>query len=285
MMSIHDINFHDKEYTARFWLWMNYTNPEFNFVNQIDIPNAKSIEQPNIITDTINNNIYVLLKMKCTMKQSWEVMDYPFDDQELLINVENSLFDTKSLVFIADTLDSNYDPNMNVDGWTVKNFKVGTGISPYPTAFGFPNSTIHQSDYSKYTISFTLVRNAFGLFLKIFLGMYIAFLISIVTFILKPEEIEPRFGLPVGGLFAAVGNKYIIDSILPETSSFTLVDSLHSMTFLFIFFIIATAAISLIILNRGNSAKARRFDKKAAFWIFFSYAIINATLITVAIIS
>jgi hypothetical protein len=264
---------------------MNYTNPEFNFLNQIDIPNAKSIEQPNVITDTINNNIYVLLKMKCTMKQSWEVLDYPFDDQELLINVENSLFDTKSLVFKADTLDSNFDTNMNVDGWTVKNFKVSTGISPYPTAFGFPNSKIHESDYSKYTISFTLERNAFGLFLKIFLGMYIAFLISIVTFILKPDEIEPRFGLPVGGLFAAVGNKYIIDSILPESSSFSLVDSLHSITFLFIFFIIATAAISLIILNRGNPEKARRFDKRGAFWIFFSYVTINAVLITIAIIS
>src|SRR5436190_15385111 len=90
IISIHDINFRDKEYTARFWLWMLYNNPEFDFVNQVEVPNAKSIEKPDIITDTINSTIYVLMKMKCTMKQSWEVTDYPFDDQELKINIENT---------------------------------------------------------------------------------------------------------------------------------------------------------------------------------------------------
>ena len=69
-------------------------------------------------------------------------------------------------------------------------------------------------------------RDAWGLFMKIFIGMYIAFLIAIISFTPHPSELEPRFGLPVGGLFAAVGNKYIIDSLLPESSSFTLVDTL-----------------------------------------------------------
>lgn len=60
--------------------------------------------------------------------------------------------------------------------------------------------------------------------------MYIAFLISVISFTIQVQELEPRFGLPVGGLFATVGNKYIIDSILPETSAFTLVDTLHTLT-------------------------------------------------------
>ena len=37
----------------------------------------------------------------------------------------------------------------------------------------------------------------------------------------------PRFGLQCGCPFAVIGNKYIIDSALPESTSFTLVDTLH----------------------------------------------------------
>ena len=40
IISVHDINFHDKEYTIRFWLWFLYDNKDFDFKNQLDIPNA-----------------------------------------------------------------------------------------------------------------------------------------------------------------------------------------------------------------------------------------------------
>ncbi len=73
--------------------------------------------------------------------------------------------------------------------------------------------------FSTFNIEMDIERNAWGLFLKIFIGMYIAFLISVISFTPHPSELEPRFGLPVGGLFAAVGNKYIIDSLLPESST------------------------------------------------------------------
>jgi L-asparagine transporter-like permease len=129
-----------------------------------------------------------------------------------------------------------------------------------------------------------LERSATGLFFKIFLGMYIAFLIAVISFIIRPDNIEPRFGLPVGGLFAAVGNKYIIDSLLPETTSFTLVDSLHSITFLFIFFTISISAISLIFINKGKPEQARNFDKMGALVITITYAVINILLVSLAII-
>ena len=44
----------------------------------------------------------------------------------------------------------------------------------------------------------------------------------------------------MGSLFAVIGNKYIIDSSLPETTSFTLVDTLHGFT-LFAILIVVTA--------------------------------------------
>jgi hypothetical protein len=284
IVSIHDINFRDKEYTARFWTWMLYDNPDFDFIQQVEVPNAKTMEKPEMMVDTINGLTWVLLKMKCIMKQSWEVSDYPFDDQELNLHVENTMFDASRLVFVADTAGSRYDPKLTVEGWDVTDFKVSTGRNLYKTSFGDPRTGSQQSEYASFNILIKLERSAWGLYLKIFSGMYIAFCIAVISFIIEPHNIDPRFGLPVGGLFASVGNKYIIDSILPENTSFTLVDSLHSITFLFIFFTIVTSAISLIILNNGNRVKARKFDRIGAIVIVSLYVLINITLVTLAII-
>mgnify|MGYP000979675165 FL=1 len=55
VISVHDINFHEKEYTIRFWLWFLYSNPDFDFATQLDIPNAKVIDPPEIIYDSLND--------------------------------------------------------------------------------------------------------------------------------------------------------------------------------------------------------------------------------------
>src|SRR5437879_8644878 len=77
VMSVHDINFHDKEYTARFWLWFLYNNKEFDFVRQLDITNAKSMDEPQLLQDSLQGKMYCMLNMKCTMKEYWNVQDFP----------------------------------------------------------------------------------------------------------------------------------------------------------------------------------------------------------------
>lgn len=126
-------------------------------------------------------------------------------------------------------------------------------------------------------------RNAFGLFMKIFLGMYIAFLISMLSFTPHPSELEPRFGLPVGGLFAAVGNKYIIDSLLPETSDFTLVDTLHSFTFIAIFITLLISALALKLHDNGKTEQSLRLSKIGSWIVMTGFVLLNVIFIFKAV--
>ncbi|MFM7766170.1 MAG: hypothetical protein ACKO6I_10990, partial [Sphingomonadales bacterium] len=64
VISVHDINFHDKEYTARFWIWFVYSNPKLDFTKQLDIPNSKAVEQAFPIHDSIEGKAWVMMKMK-----------------------------------------------------------------------------------------------------------------------------------------------------------------------------------------------------------------------------
>jgi len=284
VISVHDINFRDKEYTMRFWLWFLYDNPDFDFSTQLDIPNAKSIDPPEIILDSINNKTWAIMKMKATMKESWKVADFPFDKQHLKVQVENTLFDNNDLVFKPDTKGSTYDKAEALDGWDITNFRVSTILNDYETGFGDTAPNRNLQNFSAFLIEMDIERNAWGLFLKIFIGMYIAFLISVISFTIQVQELEPRFGLPVGGLFATVGNKYIIDSILPETSAFTLVDTLHTLTFLGIFATLVVSAVALRYYDNGKKETAIRINKFGSKVVLWSYLILNLIFIGLAII-
>ncbi|MBX2969998.1 MAG: hypothetical protein KF803_11560 [Cyclobacteriaceae bacterium] len=283
IISIHDINFQDKEYTLRFWLWALFDNVGFDLAKQLDIPNAKSIDEPQAIVDMVDGKTWQLMKLRATMKQNWKVGNYPFDKQHLVVHVENTIFDKSQLVFVPDDLGSGYDRELTLDGWSISNFEVTTKDKEYTTVFGDPESDFLHSEYSSFDIVMGIERDGWGLFWKLFSGMYIAFLISMVSFGLAPREVEPRFGLPVGGLFAAVGNKYIIDSILPESNTFTLVDSLHAITFLVIFVILVISAVALYTINKGKAERSRKINLYAAWTVAILFLSINLALVLAAI--
>jgi hypothetical protein len=284
VISVHDINFHDKEYTIRFWLWFLYDNKDFDFAKQLDIPNAKSIEPPEVSVDRIDGIYWAMLKMKGTMKESWKVADFPFDSQHLRVQIENSLYNKDELVFKPDFDGSKYEKEITIDGWNIRNFKVNTKISAYETAFGDFRLPNQHSEFAAFIIEMDIERDAWGMFFKIFSGMYIAFLIAIISFTPNPWELEPRFGLPVGGLFAAVGNKYIIDSLLPESSEFTLVDTLHSLTFFAIFATLVVSALALRYHDLGKKQACLNVNKYGSRLVIAVYVLLNIAFIWLAII-
>jgi hypothetical protein len=273
--SIHDIDFKDKEYTITFWLWLKYNNPDFDFMQNLEVPEAKSATRSFATIDSSDNRIYLLMKMQCIMKDSWRISNFPFDRQKLRLSLENSQFDSKSLVFVADTLGKHYDPRFTLRGWHIDSCTISIGTKKYETGFGDESLSTPHSEYSSFRALLNISRDAGGLFWKLFLGMYIAFLIAYICFYIHADGIDSRFGLSVGALFAVIGNKYIIDSSLPETTSFTLVDTLHGLTLFFIFAIIAATAYSLKLVKEGKIMAAQKFDMIIAQVFLLVYVLLN----------
>jgi hypothetical protein len=280
--SIHDIDFKQKEYTATFWLWLKYKNREFDFVNNLEVPIAKTVEKSFFTADSSGEYVFMLMKMQCVMKDSWRISNFPFDMQRLRFTFENSQFDSESLVFIEDTVGAHFDRRFTLRGWRIDSCIISTGSRIYETGFGDESLAKPQTEYSVFRVRLVINRDASGLFWKMFLGMYIAFLIAYACFYIHPDGMDSRFGLSVGSLFAVVGNKYIIDSALPESTSFTLVDTLHGVTLFSIFMVIAATAYSLKLVKKGEVRKANRFDIIFAQALLAAYILANAFFITKA---
>lgn len=277
--SIHNIDFKNNEYTINFWLWLTYKKREFDFVQNLEIPQAKTFTKLYSTVDSSDRGYYLLMQLQCVMKDSWRINNFPFDEQKLRLSFENSQFDSKDLVFVADTMGKHYDPRFTLRGWNIDSFIVTTNIKKYETNFGDPSVAKPHMEYSTYRVRMSLDRDAGSLFWKIFLGMYVAFLISYLCFYIHADNIDSRFGLSVGSLFAAIGNKYIIDSSLPESTTFTLVDTLHGITLFSIFLVVASSVYSLKLMKKNKLKEANRFDMIAAQLLLTVYVSLNAYFI------
>ena len=277
--SIHNIDFKEKEYTTNFWLWLKYKNKDFNFVDNLEIPQAKTVVKSFTTIDSSNEEIYILMKLQCIMKDTWKITNFPFDHQTLRLSIENSQFDKDALVFLADTAGKQFDPRFTLRGWKIDSLCMSTGTKVYETAFGDNSILEPHTEYSNFKVKVIISRAALGLFWKMFLGMYVAFFIAFMCFFIHTDSIDSRFGLSVGALFGVIGNKYIIDAALPESSSFTLVDTLHGITLIFILGVIMATAYSLKLITNGNIVKAKLFDRKAAFIFLLTYLMANTVFI------
>jgi hypothetical protein len=281
--SIHDIDFKEKEYTMDFWLWLKYKNRAFNFVENLEIPQAKTVTKSFSTIDSTGNEVYLLMKIQCLMKDSWSIDNFPFDHQILRLSIENSQFDSESLIFMPDTLGKQYDPRFTLRGWNIDSLKVSTGTKVYETAFGDTSIKVPQTEYSNFKVRVGISRDALGIFWKMFLGMYVAFFIAFMCFYIHTDSIDSRFGLSVGSLFAVIGNKYIIDGSLPETTTFTLVDTLHGITLVFILAVIVSTAYSLKLIKKDKLSAANRFDRISSITLLIVYILLNVFFITEAV--
>jgi hypothetical protein len=277
--SIHNIDFKEKEYTINLWLWLKYKNRKFDFLQNLEVPQAKTVNRSFSTIDSSGERVYMLMKLQCVMKDEWKTENFPFDRQNLRFSIENSQFDSKALVFVADTAGQHFDPRFTLRKWQIDSITIATGTRIYETSFGDPNIKTQRTEYSNYKVRLLIKRNAMGLFWKMFLGMYLSFLIAYMCFYIHTDGMDSRFGLSVGALFAVVGNKYIVDSSLPESTTFTLVDTLHGITLFFILAIMVVNAYVLKLDKHGRQAKARRVDVMWGVIVMVAYVAVNSYFI------
>jgi hypothetical protein len=280
--SIYDFRLDEKSFMADFWMWMIYKNDNINFENNIEIRNSKSAEFTNYSLEKKGKLNWAAQKCKAQVMHLWDVSRFPFDEQHMHIEIEDAEHDTHSMVYAADKINSKLDQQAVQSEWYVKDYTVTDTAHTYQTTYGNPELE-GTSSYPKLVAEIVLGRTCpWVLLTKMLTGAYVAFLISCLVFFISSNNQDSRFGLCVGGLFAAIGNKYIVESMVPTSTTNTLMDNVHNLTFMFILLIVLIAIITLYFFETDDPRKialSKKIDRISFFSIVSLYAIINAVLI------
>jgi hypothetical protein len=265
--SIYDLNFPEESFKIDLWLWCTYTDTTLKMNELIEFPNTKEFTFSNDVIFDRPPYKWLTMRANGEVIKKWDCSNFPFDKQTLNVALGYA-FDTATCNVMADVKNSKIDPDFKLDGWNIDKVNFGGGIKTYQTNFGDPSLKDGKSIYPEFNMEIFISRTgSLMTLLKLILGLIIAFIISCCVFFIKPINTDPRFGLCVGGLFTAVGNKYITDSVVPSTNEMTLVDNLHLVTFISIFLIIIQSVISLRIFEK-DTVKSISFSKRFDMYSF-----------------
>lgn len=263
--SLHDFDFTDNSINADMHLWCLYNNENFNFEKELEFINSDDINFNGTSVEDLAGQKWFYTKCILKSRQKYSTRNYPFDNHKIIFSIESSEYTSEDFVFKPDVEGSKIDSLVykQFDEWEIKNVEFSSSETKYSTSFGDLSTVSTNSPRFDITLYIERIGSWFILF-KLITVVIIAFLISLCVFWIKPINIDPRFGLSIGGLFVVIGNKYIVESIIPSKNELTLIDIIHNITFIAIFIIILISVISLHIFEKKgikNKNLSEKIDK------------------------
>ena len=222
---------------------------------------------------------YCCVQVKGDRNTIWDVRDFPFDRQELSIVIEDASFNTRLLVYRPDSAGSGHGKSLRIVGFDIQPVASAVSDFPYETTFGDPALAPGEaSPYSRYTFTIPLHRDSWGLFIKLFSGLFVCAAIAMTSLFVLPTQLDPRFGLAVGALFGIIGSSYLVSSLLPDGSELCYADKLHILALGIVLLVIIESACSLSLrLHRGErgATLSRRLDR--ATFAFLACVMVGMT--------
>jgi hypothetical protein len=199
-----------------------------------------------------------LTSIKSQIKHDYNISQYPFDEETLKINFEGATYYDDWVKLSVDP-ESKMD-SIKINGWKVGQMEIKRTDNVYASSFGSPGETKAQK-YSGFTVSIPIAREGWALFLKLFSGLFVAFVIALFSLRINIAEADGRFGVCVGALFAALANFYIVNSNLPVVSKFSFMDKAHILVIFLILILFITSTFSLQFYKSGDLTLSKRLDK------------------------
>jgi hypothetical protein len=276
---VRELSLRDSQFVADFWLWFRWKKGEpVDPLATFEIVGGDIVSRTNESREDLPGGewSYATARIVARVVQVLDVRDFPQDRHRLVIAIEDGDHEDFELVYAADSANSRLDPKVQVPGFQVANFETVVVQHAYKTNYGdvtLPPES--ESTYSRFEFALNIERPGFGYSLKLMWGMWLSALVALLALFIKPINVDPRFGLGVGAIFAAMANQYIVTSALPETATVTSADIVGMATIVVILIGVAESVGSLWLFENEHVRASKRLDRSTIIIVLSLYAALN----------
>jgi hypothetical protein len=268
LKDVPDIDVKSNTYLADFYIWFRWqgtldptrTFELTNAVESWDIMKVATYDVPETLPDGSHYQVY---HIQTHLNHAFPLHDYPFDEQDLVIEVEDNAHQTDELTYVNDDGASNYHTGIEIPGWQLRKMTTTVTEAAYRTNFGDPRVKAGGDHYSHYTFSVHVTRPVFGYLIKTILPIAIVILITFVVFLIQSKYFEGRLGLAITSLISAVALQLTASGDLPLVGYMVLLDKVYDVSYLVIFLTLLESVIAVRLVDAGREADALRLDRIA----------------------
>ena len=274
-------------WTVDFYIWFNWTGSKLDPGKTFQVVEGEILNPVGEPLKSYSNegDNYELYRVTAKITKFFDVTRYPRDDHLLVIRIEDSKHQLHELRYIPDIAASSVSTRVAIPGYRIckKNIEIITKPHSYRTNRGDPNlPPDYKATYSQLVYGIPINRPDWGLYVKMFQGLFSAVLISMLAFLVLPID-KPRFALGIGAFFAAVAATYITKSQLPGVGIVTLSDVINGIGLTTIFLTLLSSIIALYLYGRKNQKKlSRTMDKLSLIIILIGYLAVNISIAVAA---
>jgi hypothetical protein len=283
LISLQDLNPAQGTFGADFWIWSTCPSKDLRPLDVMDFPTSVRIDTRLASTFERGDVFWSYVKVSGVFRHPWNMSNYPFDRHALSIVIENTNAPASEFSYRADRAASQPSRDIALDGWRLTGFDLEEQTYVYDTTFGDPAfAGRKQSDYSRLQVSIPIERTRRLSFLTLVAGVYAAFALSAIAFLLGPYNGRRRANLLAGTFFAVVVNQRIAESVIGRTETITLLDEIHLVAMVAIFGIALAGIQAQRLFDRGATEQASRWDIRGLWITCLSYILVNVGLVWLA---
>ena len=242
--TIHDINLSANAFKANFEFWIT---GDSTYKNSDDYVRIKNMQLDESVVELLHEKYIAGQFLKRysvagTFNNTYAANDYPFDIQELQVEIE-LLNPTNELRITIDpaTFDEKID-DLKINSWKSNDYYVTVDQNIYK------ENLINQYEYASnevINIHFFTKRNVWSSMLQIVLPLFFIGAISIGILYLKNLHFSELGEVIVGLFLSIIAFSISLAQLTPKFEDLTKADQLFLLTFVIVFFIF----IYLILLN------------------------------------
>ena len=276
VVDLYEFSIKDESFVADFYLWMNWKG-EFN-PEHFEIMNGELESKEDPFVRKKDGTNYICWRCRGRFRSPLDFRNYPRDHQTLRIEIEDGFNDNKEVVYSFDK-DAELEPYpISIGGFRMsgpQRYKVVN--HEYKTNYGLPFSTNEKDHavHSRMQVEIPIEHSGIKLtFIKLFLPVFLSVLIALLTFLVEPIDLDPRFGTGVAAIFGAVSSMLVANSSIPETPYFSLSDKIHLTSLLFIFISIFISCIVLKVYKTKGKEVANKIDLLTGSFLLVSYVLL-----------
>ncbi len=214
-------------------------------------------------------------RVRASLITNLDVRDYPFDQHNLVIEIEDKKFNNTIQYYVPDEKQSGVDTRAVVSGWDLR--KVPTAWSAEVFDHYYP---AFNSTYSRYLFKVTIFHPWQSSFLKGLFAPIVIVLVGLLAVLMNEEQISDRLALTTSALVGAILYHLSVISSIPPVGYLTFMDKFMLVNYFVIAGALGVTVAMMVYQDNAQPERAKKLNQWTRGLIPLSWVVL-LTIITV----
>lgn len=244
--------------------------PDINFPTQVGGRDTENLELIIFEDGTVEYEE----RFSVTIEGNFDLRQFPFDSQQLQIEIESLAWSEEYLVFHEDEALIGFSDTFNLPEW---DWNPETDLSTHIESV---REIRDDHEFSEFVVDLTVHRLPNFFIIKVLMPMALIVALSWAVFWMDESALGERLGISFTGLLTVVAYQFIIGDSLPRLSYITFMDAMINYSFLMMALTVVENVLVNILRKDGKMTLALRIDQASRLIFPIAYTIGLVVIVT-----